>query len=98
MSKKANFYIQENDADLQDDLFQLGQSNHIEFHQVANVKTYDDDYSDTDGYIVAVYMRSDKVFDSYSRQVTDILVLLGDLGGLQEFFIMVGSLMVGFVT
>jgi hypothetical protein len=46
------------------------------------VKTYDDDYSDTDGYVVAVYMRADKMIDSYERQVTDILTLLGDLGGL----------------
>lgn len=61
-----------------------------------NVKTYDDDYNDADGYIAAVYMRADKFYDSYERKVTDILTLLGDIGGLKEFFLLGGQLIVGF--
>lgn len=41
-------------------------------------------------------MRADKFYDSYERKVTDILTLLGDVGGLKEFFLIVGELIVGF--
>jgi hypothetical protein len=48
--------------------------------------------------LVAVYIRADKFYDSYDRQVTDILTLLGDLGGLMEFFVMIGGLIVTFIA
>lgn len=48
--------------------------------------------------MVAIYIRADKTYDNYERKVTDILTLLGDLGGLQEFFLLVGALIVGFIT
>lgn len=63
-----------------------------------NIRTYDNDYSDSEGYLAAVYIRADKMFDSYERRVTDILTLLGDIGGLQDFFMMIGSLLVGYIT
>lgn len=47
---------------------------------------------------MAVYIRADKLYENYSRKVTDILTLLGDLGGLQEFFLLVGGLLIGFIT
>ena len=47
---------------------------------------------------MAIYIRADKTYDNYERKVTDILTLLGDLGGLQEFFLLVGGLIVGFIT
>jgi hypothetical protein len=48
--------------------------------------------------VVAVYLRSDKFYDSYSRQVTDLLTLLGDIGGLKEFFLLIGSLFVNYLA
>jgi hypothetical protein len=48
--------------------------------------------------VVAVYFRSDKFFDSYSRQVTDLLTLLGDIGGLKEFFLLIGSIFVNYLA
>jgi hypothetical protein len=62
------------------------------------VKSYDDDFNDIDNYLVAVYMRADKFTDRYQRKVTDILSMLGDVGGLKEFFILIGELIVGFIT
>lgn len=62
------------------------------------MKSYEASYSDSDGYISAVYIRSDKLYDSYSRKVSDILTVLGDIGGLQGFFIGIGLILVGFVT
>jgi hypothetical protein len=76
----------------------MGQSKDLQFHQVVNVKPYDDDYQQSDGVLVAVYIRADKIYDNYDRKVTDILTLLGDLGGLQGFFVLLGSLIIGFIT
>ena len=70
----------------------------MNFHQVSNIKSYDNDYVDSEGFLVAVYIRADKFYDSYERKVTDILTLLGDLGGLLEFFVMIGGLLVGFLS
>ena len=77
---------------------QLGQSDNSKFHQVSNIKTYDDDYTESEGVLLAVYIRSDKLYENYERKVTDILTLLGDLGGLKEFFLLVGGLLVSFVS
>lgn len=96
--KKANLFIQQSEANLEDDILQLGQSKNIIFHQIANVQTYDDDYTDKDGYLVAVYIRYDKYYDYYERKVNDILMLMGDIGGLYHAFIIIGSMLVGFFT
>jgi hypothetical protein len=53
--------------ELEDTLVQLGQKVEDEYFQITNIKSYEDMYSDSDGYIVAVYMRSDKLFDKYER-------------------------------
>jgi hypothetical protein len=83
---------------LEDDILQFGQSENLTYYQVLNVKTYDDNYLDQDGYIAAVYIRTDKLYDSYDRKVNDILTLLGDVGGLQGSMIAFGMLIVGFIT
>jgi len=70
----------------------------LTFHRVTNIKTYDSDYSDDEGYLVAVYIQADKFYDSYDRRVTDILTVLGDLGGLQDFLEIVGHILVGYVA
>jgi len=51
-------------------------------HSILNVKTYDDDYTDSSGYLLAVYIRSDRMYEIYERKVSDILTLFGDVGGL----------------
>ena len=98
VSKRANFFIQRQVYELEDTLVQLGQKVEDEYFQITNIKSYEDMYSDSDGYIVAVYMRSDKLFDKYERQVYDILTFLGDIGGLTEALISIGTLIVGFFT
>eukprot|EP00347_Sterkiella_histriomuscorum_P017701 403348330 len=96
--KKANFYIQSQEAELEDDLIQFGQSKVVEFHQVEKIKFYEDNYSDKDGYIAAIYMRFDNKFDTYSRKVYSILELLGDIGGLQGSLMAIGFVFVGFIS
>jgi hypothetical protein len=64
------------------------------------VKSYDDNYSDAPGenFLVAIYMRSDKMYDTYDRKVNDLLTLMGDIGGLSEALIGIGIVIVGFIT
>ncbi len=64
------------------------------------MKSYDDNFSDAPGenYLVAIYMRSDKMYDAYERKVNDLLTFMGDIGGLSEALINIGMLIVGFIT
>ena len=48
--------------------------------------------------MVAIYMRSDKMYDFYERKVNDLLTFMGDIGGLSEALINIGMLIVGFIT
>ncbi|TNV82700.1 hypothetical protein FGO68_gene10121 [Halteria grandinella] len=96
--KKANFFVQEQFASLEDDIIQIGQNKQITFHQVVNIKTYEDNYDEDDGSLVVVYIRADKQYDSYERKVIDVMVLMGDLGGLLEFFKLIGEICVGFIA
>ena len=86
------------EASLEDDILQFGQSKDLTFHQVSNIKTYDNDYADSEGFLIGVYIRADKFYDSYERKVTDILTLLGDLGGLLQFLVMIGGVLVAFLS
>lgn len=65
-----------------------------------NVKPYDDNFKDEAGenYLVSLYMRSDKMYDSYERKVNDLLTFMGDIGGLSEALIGIGVVIVGFIT
>ena len=65
---------------------------------MENIKIYDDNPRDDDPFIVAIYLRSDKKYDVYSRQVTDILTFMGDIGGLSEALLGIGMLAVGFFS
>jgi len=64
------------------------------------VKPYDDNFRDEarENYLVAVYMRSDKMYDAYERKVNDLLTFMGDIGGLSEALIGIGVVIVGFIT
>jgi hypothetical protein len=64
--------------------------------QVQNIQKYDARYLDKDGVLVAIYIRTDKVYNSYTRQVYGILAWLGDVGGLNEALLSIGAMFVGF--
>jgi len=44
---------------------------------------------------MAVYIRSDRMYDSYTRQVNDLLTVLGTIGGLLETLKGIGYVFVG---
>lgn len=45
--------------------------------------------------MVSIYIRADKFYNFYQRKTSDILTLFGDIGGLKEFFLFCGSLLIG---
>ncbi|CDW84258.1 UNKNOWN [Stylonychia lemnae] len=95
---KVNFYVQKNEASLQDDFLQLGQSNDYDFYGVSNQRTYQDNYSDNDGYYAAVYLRIDNRYDIFERQIYSVLPYLGDVGGLEQSIFLLGMLFISFFT
>lgn len=64
--------------------------------QVQNIQKYEARYINSDGILVAIYIRTDKVYNSYTRQVYGILAWLGDVGGLNEALLSIGAMFVGF--
>ena len=70
----------------------------LQFPQVTNYKTYDDAYDSDDQELIAVYIRYDFRYDIYSRQTYSILVLLGDIGGLQQSLYLLGMIIVSFLS
>ncbi|CDW87806.1 UNKNOWN [Stylonychia lemnae] len=93
--KKLNFYIQLQEAETQDSYVQFGQIESYKFHQISNERTYDDGYSDSEGYIAVVYIRFDMKYDLYSRKIYSLLEYLGDMGGLYRSLLSVGLIIVG---
>lgn len=47
---------------------------------------------------MAVYMRYDKAYDSYSRKIYSVLEFLGDIGGFKETLLMFGQFVIGFIV
>ena len=79
----------------------MGQSNNLTFISVNNIKTYDNNIGDDkegEDIIATVYIRSDRMYDSYKRKVTDFLTLLGEIGGLYGALFGLGGVVVGFLT
>lgn len=62
---------------------------------MLNVQSYYDNYSPSNGRLVTLYIRSDKFYNKYQRKTSDILTVFGDIGGLKEFFLFCGSLLIG---
>lgn len=94
--KMANIYLMLSQAALQDDFVQLGQETDIDFVEIQNVDYYDDKYYDENGNIISAYLRFDKKYNTYNRQVYNIMDLLGDIGGMYQSLYFLGVLIIGF--
>jgi len=95
--KSANMFVQANQIQLQDDILQLGEKD-LDIFQVQNIQYYDSVYNSNNGAVAAVYIRSDKTYQSISRQVYDILTFLGNIGGLYGALIGIGAFIIGFIN
>lgn len=63
--------------------------------QVSNLQYYDQVYDPTGGCVASVYIRADKMYDSYNRHVLDLLTFMGSVGGLFETLKFLGILIFG---
>lgn len=80
--KKVNFYVMKSQVTLQDDYFQLGQSNSFTFAQNENAREYDNSNAAFKGMLVSFYVRFDPKYELYERKIYAFLQMLGDIGGL----------------
>ncbi|CDW90841.1 UNKNOWN [Stylonychia lemnae] len=92
-NKKANFYIQKQEASYQDDYIQFGQERNEHFFQVQNIQRFDDNYSPQSGILAAVYIRFDNRYDIYQIKNYAILEFLGDIGGLYGALSVIGIIL-----
>lgn len=81
MVKYANFYVQQSKVHAQDDIW-LGRQHNFTFPEVQNINQYTDDYDANSGQLCVVYVRLDKAYSIYDREVQDILTLIAAIGGL----------------
>lgn len=78
--KKANVFVMKGEVDLEDSLFQVGNSRQGNFAMVETTRNYDD--AVTDSTLATIYFRIDSKYYIYSRDVYTVLEFLGDIGGL----------------
>lgn len=62
---------------------------------VKNIRQYDNAIS-TDGKLISLYLRYDKEYFIYNRQVYALLQYLGDVGGLQQMIYLAGLMIVSY--
>eukprot|EP00347_Sterkiella_histriomuscorum_P001365 403372316 len=94
-SKQTNIFIQRNLIKLQDDYIQYGQSQDKEFFQIQKaLLNVDDNAYDNLNYIRA-FIRMDKNYDIYERQIYSLGQILGELGGLKTSLFLIFSTLVG---
>ncbi|CDW74033.1 UNKNOWN [Stylonychia lemnae] len=97
-NKKANLYVQKQEASYQDDYIQFGQERNEEFFQVQNIQRFDDNYSPQSGVLAAVYIRFDNRYDIYQVKNYAFLEYLGDIGGLYGALSGIGIIFVSFFS
>ena len=83
-----------NNAELTDDIIQLGQSNKVEFYQILSSRETIE-IEGSDGQFASVYIRYDSFQDEYERRVYSFGDLLGQVGGIYEFMLVSGMILVG---
>jgi hypothetical protein len=91
--KKTDIYVKRNKASLADDYIQLGQSEIMEFYQIQNYREQTELQS-SDLQFASVYISFDPYHDEFERKVYSFGDLLGQVGGIYEFMIVFGMIIV----
>jgi len=65
---------------------------------VTDVKTFQDSYTASQGYLVQVLVKKDLAYLVYMRKTHDLLMLMADIGGLKEVFVLIGSALVSYLA
>jgi hypothetical protein len=91
--KKTDIFVKRNSAELSDDFIQLGQNKEIEFYQIENYREQTE-LEGSDLQFASVYISYDPYHDEYNRKVYSVGDLLGQVGGIYEFMLVSGMLLV----
>ena len=97
ITKESEILIRKNFVTLNDDFFQMGQTEHKEFYSAQNTKTDFD--LDPNEYLYAIMtMRMEAREDTYERTVFSVFDFTGSIGGVFELFEISGAFVVGYFT
>lgn len=89
--KKTDIFLRKNEAEFEDAYIQLGFPQESEFYQVVETTDRFETESNS-GDVLSIYLRIDKITDTYERQIYSIGELLGQTGGFYGALIGIGSL------
>jgi hypothetical protein len=91
--KKTDIYIRKNTAEFEDNYIQLGFPTEKNFFQLG---THADSFESepSEGDILTIYFRYDKVSDLYERKIFSLAELLGQAGGFYGSLLAIGALFI----
>lgn len=91
--KKADIYIRQNLAEIEDSYIQLGFKTSKKFYQVQTTSERFESESSS-GDVLSIYIRYDKTSDKYERQIYSLGELVGQAGGFYGALIGLGSIFI----
>ena len=97
ITKEPEILVRKNYVTLNDEFFQMGQTEHKEFYSTE--KTKDDFDFDPDNNLYAkISIRMEAREDTYERTVFSVFDYTGLIGGVFEIFEVLGGFVVGYFT
>ena len=97
ITKEPEILIRKNFVTLNDEFFQMGQTENKDFYSAENTKT-DFDLDPTNIVYARMSIRMEAREDTYERTVFSIFDYTGLIGGVFEIFEVFGTLVVGYFT
>ena len=89
--KKTDIFIRKNEAELEDDVVQIFTAKNFDFYQIVKSKESFELEDTSTGVIVDVFFRYDEDYDVYERRIYSFWDFLGQIGGLQQSLLIIGS-------
>lgn len=93
--KKTDIWVKENEGEIDDSLVQIYTKKKLNFLQVENWREILELEDPDDKEFISIYLSVDKEYSVFERKVMTFADLLGNLGGLYEIGLIVGSLTIG---
>ena len=97
ITKEPEILVRKNYVTLNDEFFQMGQTEHKEFYSAENTKT-DFDLDPNEYLYARMSIRMEAREDTYERTVFSVFDYTGLIGGVFEIFEVVGGIFVGYFT
>ncbi|CDW80946.1 UNKNOWN [Stylonychia lemnae] len=95
LGKQSFIYVRQSFTNLNDEFFSFESGMNKSLYSIQRQKDVIMETSYRGITYVSVQVRLDSYQDTYNRQIYGLMDLLGDVGGVQTIFIVVGSLLTG---